>query len=90
MKPLTGGRDYLDGMHANTQIPKIIGFQRVYEANGDDAYHNAAAFFWRTVAHTRAFATVVTAIGEHFFAMAISTNTSSRQRIGDLLPTQYA
>ena len=60
----------LAGLHANTQIPKIIGFQRVYEANGDDAYHNAAAFFWRTVAHTRAFATGGHGDGEHFFAMA--------------------
>lgn len=70
MNPLTQGRDYLDGMHANTQIPKIIGFQRVYETNGDAAYHNAAAFFWRTVAHTRAFATGGHGDGEHFFAMA--------------------
>ncbi|MGE7206466.1 beta-L-arabinofuranosidase domain-containing protein [Sphingomonas sp. NPDC019816] len=70
MNPLAQGRDYLDGMHANTQIPKIIGFQRVFEATGDDKYHNAAAFFWRTVAHTRAFATGGHGDGEHFFAMA--------------------
>ncbi|MDG6745707.1 glycoside hydrolase family 127 protein, partial [Staphylococcus aureus] len=40
------------------------------EATGDDKYHNAAAFFWRTVAHTRAFATGGHGDAEHFFAMA--------------------
>jgi len=70
MTPLARGRDYLDGLHANTQVPKIIGFQRVYEATGDARYRDAAAFFWRTVAHTRSFATGGHGDGEHFFAMA--------------------
>ncbi|MET0247680.1 MAG: beta-L-arabinofuranosidase domain-containing protein, partial [Sphingomonas sp.] len=70
LRPLARGRDHLDGMHANTQVPKIVGFQRVYEATGDAAYRDAAAFFWRTVAHTRSFATRGPGDNEHFFAMA--------------------
>ncbi len=70
LDPLVKGRDQLDGMHANTQIPKIIGFQRVVEAGGDASYHDAAAFFWKTVALTRAFATGGHGDNEHFFAMA--------------------
>ncbi|WP_428835692.1 beta-L-arabinofuranosidase domain-containing protein [Sphingomonas rustica] len=70
LQPLARGRDHLDGMHANTQVPKIVGFQRVYEATGDAAYRDAAAFFWRTVAHTRSFATGGHGDNEHFFAMA--------------------
>ena len=70
LEPLARGRDHLDGLHANTQIPKVVGFNRVYEATGDTKYRDAAAFFWRTVAHTRSFATGGHGDGEHFFPMA--------------------
>jgi len=70
MEPLARARDHLDGLHANTQVPKIVGFQRVYEATGDVKYKDAAAFFWDTVAHTRSFATGGHGDNEHFFAMA--------------------
>jgi DUF1680 family protein len=70
LEPLARERDHLDGLHANTQIPKIVGFERVYQATGDTAYRNAAAFFWRTVALTRSFATGGHGDNEHFFPMA--------------------
>ena len=70
MEPLSRNRDRLDGLHANTQVPKIIGFQRVYEATGDAKYRDAAAFFWKTVAHTRSFASGGHGDNEHFFANA--------------------
>ena len=70
MEPLAEGRDYLDGLHANTQVPKIVGFQRVYDATGDTKYRDAATFFWRTVTRTRSFATGGHGDNEHFFAMA--------------------
>ncbi|MBA9004933.1 glycoside hydrolase family 127 protein [Thermomonospora cellulosilytica] len=49
--PLAEGRDALAGLHANTQIPKIVGAVREYEATGIDRYHRIAAFFWDTVVH---------------------------------------
>ncbi len=70
MAPLAKGRDTLDGMHANTQLPKIIGYQRVWEVTGKPEYHTASAFFWRTVALTRSFATGGHGDNEHFFPMA--------------------
>lgn len=70
LDPLAAGRDHLDGLHANTQLPKIIGFQRVFEVTGDPRYGDAAAFFWRTVATTRSFATGGHGDNEHFFPMA--------------------
>ena len=70
LTPLARGRDHLDGLHANTQVPKIVGFQRVYEMTGDAKYRDAAAFFWRTVAKTRSFASGGHGDEEHFFAMA--------------------
>lgn len=68
LAPLAKGRDHLDGLHANTQVPKIIGFHRVYETTGDATYRDAARFFWRTVARTRSFATGGHGDAEHFFA----------------------
>jgi DUF1680 family protein len=70
LEPLAKGRDHLDGLHANTQVPKVVGFQRVYEVTGDTKYNDAAEFFWRTVALTRSFATGGHGDNEHFFPMA--------------------
>jgi DUF1680 family protein len=70
MAPLAKGRDTLDGMHANTQLPKIIGYQRVWEMTGKPEYRDASTFFWRTVALTRSFATGGHGDNEHFFPMA--------------------
>ena len=39
--PLENGKDCLDNMHANTQIPKVIGYQRIAELAHDVQYHNA-------------------------------------------------
>ena len=70
LEPLAKGRDHLDGLHANTQVPKIVGFQRVYEVTGDSKYNKAADFFWRTVTLTRSFATGGHGDNEHFFPLA--------------------
>lgn len=70
MTPLARGRDNLDGLHANTQLPKIVGFQRVWEVTGNPQYRDASVFFWKTVALTRAFATGGHGDNEHFFPMA--------------------
>lgn len=70
MAPLAKNRDHLDGLHANTQVPKIVGFQRVWETTGKPEYRDASQFFWKTVALTRSFATGGHGDNEHFFAMA--------------------
>ena len=69
MAPLARGRDHLDGLHANTQLPKIVGFQRVWEVTGSPQYRDASVFFWKTVALTRSFATGGHGDNEHFFPM---------------------
>lgn len=61
LDPLLAGRDTLDGMHANTQIPKVVGFARIA------GYREAAAFFWKTVVETRSYATGGHGDVEHFF-----------------------
>lgn len=68
-EPLAAGRDTLDGLHSNTQIPKVIGFSRIYDISGRgwESYDTAAKFFWRSVVEKRSFATGGHGDSEHFF-----------------------
>ncbi len=70
LDPLAQMRDTLDGLHSNTQIPKVIGFNRLYELTGQADYRTASRFFWRTVVDNRTFATGGNADREHFFPPA--------------------
>jgi uncharacterized protein len=49
LQPLALGRDELAHLHANTQVPKLIGLQRLYELTGERDYGRAAGFFWDLV-----------------------------------------
>lgn len=64
--PLSKGIDELQGLHANTQIPKIIGAARIYELTGDDYYGNAVKFFFNTVVDHRSFVIGGNSVSEHF------------------------
>ncbi|HEY0061298.1 MAG TPA: glycoside hydrolase family 127 protein [Telluria sp.] len=66
LAPLARGEDKLTGLHANTQIPKVIGFERIGELTGDQRYLNAAASFWRTVRERRTVAIGGNSVKEHF------------------------
>jgi uncharacterized protein len=70
LDPLSQSRDTLDRLHDNTQIPKFIGFQRLYQITGNPTYQKAAEFFWQTVVENRAFVTGGTGDQEHFFPPA--------------------
>ena len=71
LDPLQAQRDTLDGLHANTQIPKVIGFSRLADLQDATAdWSGAARFFWRAVALDRAFATGCHGDNEHFFPRA--------------------
>ena len=58
--------DNLDNMHANTQVPKVVGFERISELSGDESYHNAADFFWDIVTGERSLAFGGNSRREHF------------------------
>ena len=38
LNPLAEGRDTLDGLHSNTQIPKFVGFERLFQLTGKETY----------------------------------------------------
>jgi uncharacterized protein len=69
LAPLERGEDRLDGLHSNTQIPKVIGFSRIYAVSkgGAGTYDRAAKSFWDSVVNERSFATGGHGDVEHFF-----------------------
>ena len=65
LDPLEHGEDRLNGLHANTQIPKIIGIAREYEFTGDPQFLTAARLFGtpsRCIVPTSSAATATTSI----------------------------
>ena len=64
--PLLQQKDSLNGLHANTQIPKVIGFERIAELDGDTAWSKAAEFFWTTVIQHRTVSIGGNSVREHF------------------------
>lgn len=69
--PLVSGSDQLDNLHANTQIPKIIGFARIAQIDpAASNYAKAAKYFWETVVNKRTLAFGGNSRSEHFPANA--------------------
>ncbi len=80
LDPLLRGEDRLDGLHANTQIPKVIGFARIGELDNEPAWIEAARFFWETVALRRSVAFGGNSVREHFHpADAFAPMLASRE-----------
>lgn len=60
---------FLDGQHANTQVPKFIGFERVYQLDKSaTTYRTAAQNFWTDVATNRTVCIGGNSVDEHFLA----------------------
>lgn len=66
LEPLEHNEDKLTNLHANTQIPKVIGFERIAQVSGDRSYYQAAKFFWETVVEHRTSAIGGNSVREHF------------------------
>jgi len=67
MDPLLAGEDRLVGRHANTQIPKVIGEARTYEATGDTDARAISLNFWNLVVHHHSYVIGGNSENEHFF-----------------------
>ena len=66
LQPLLQHQDKLTGMHANTQIPKVIGFKRIADLEGNKDWSDAASFFWKTVVDNRSVSIGGNSVREHF------------------------
>ncbi|HRT50873.1 MAG TPA: glycoside hydrolase family 127 protein [Anaerohalosphaeraceae bacterium] len=66
LEPLENHQDRLTGLHANTQIPKIVGMERIAALVNDERLHAGAKFFWETVVRKRSVAFGGNSVSEHF------------------------
>jgi DUF1680 family protein len=67
LDPLARREDGLNGLHGNTQFPKIIGAVRQYELTGDRRLYDLSTFFWERVALHRSFVIGGNTDDESFF-----------------------
>jgi uncharacterized protein len=79
LEPLINQEDRLAGLHANTQIPKIVGSARIYELTGN--YHEAriAEYFWNIVVSHHTYAIGGDSNDEHFESpdkLSLTTSTA--------------
>lgn len=66
LDPLVRHEDQLTGKHANTQIPKVIGLERIASLTGDTNADSGARFFWENVTGKRTVAFGGNSVSEHF------------------------
>jgi hypothetical protein len=64
LDPLAERRDELQGLHANTHVPKIIGAARMYEVTGDRRYRQIAEYFLEEVLAARNYVSGNTSVEE--------------------------
>ncbi|MGC4102409.1 beta-L-arabinofuranosidase domain-containing protein [Ferruginibacter sp.] len=74
LSAMATGIDNLDNKHANTQVPKVVGFERIGELADDSRYKNAGSFFWQTVTGTRSLAFGGNSRREFFPSVAASVD----------------
>ena len=79
LDPLIAKQDKLTGLHANTQIPKVIGFEKIGVLTNNQEWSAAAEYFWQNVSQTRSVAFGGNSMREHFnpvndFSKMLATN----------------
>lgn len=67
LEPMFRGEDRLNGLHGNTQIPKVVGLAREHELTGEPRYRMAAESFWNHVVNDRSYVNGGHGESEHFF-----------------------
>jgi DUF1680 family protein len=66
LDPLLKKEDKLTGLHANTQIPKVIGFEKIAVLSGKKEWSDAVGFFWENVTQKRSVSFGGNSFAEHF------------------------
>lgn len=66
--PLASNQDQLNGLHANTQVPKWIGAAREYKATGTTRYRDIAANAWNICTGAHSYIIGGNSQAEHFRA----------------------
>ncbi len=66
LNPLIKKEDKLTGLHANTQIPKVIGFEKIAALSNKKEWSDAVEFFWENVTQKRSVSFGGNSFAEHF------------------------
>ncbi|GAA1533952.1 glycoside hydrolase family 127 protein [Dactylosporangium maewongense] len=66
--PLASNTDQLNGLHANTQVPKWIGAAREYKATGTTRYRDIAVNAWNITVNAHTYVIGGNSQAEHFRA----------------------
>ena len=66
LDPLLAHQDKLTGQHANTQIPKVLGFKRIADITHDETWEDAVRYFWESVVTQRSISFGGNSVSEHF------------------------
>ncbi|MDQ1151589.1 glycoside hydrolase family 127 protein [Sphingobacterium zeae] len=66
LDPLLQREDHLTGLHANTQIPKVLGFKRIADLSHDEKSAEAVKYFWDNVVEQRSISIGGNSVSEHF------------------------
>jgi DUF1680 family protein len=64
--PLAANQDQLNGLHANTQVPKWIGSAREYKATGTTRYRDIATNAWTICVNAHTYVIGGNSQAEHF------------------------
>lgn len=92
---LAQGIDALQGLHSNTQIPKLIGSALQYQLTGNERDHKIAQFSWETLVHHHSYANGGNSMGEYLsvpdkLSDRLGTNTCETCNTYNMLKlTQY-
>lgn len=81
LDPLEKRQAPLAGLHANTQVPKVIGTALEYEITGEERYRTISETFWNAVVQDHSYCIGGNSDGEHFgqprkLAERLSPNTA--------------
>jgi hypothetical protein len=66
--PLASNQDQLNGLHANTQVPKWVGAAREYKATGTTRYRDIANNAWNMCVNAHTYVIGGNSQAEHFRA----------------------
>ncbi|MDH5826966.1 glycoside hydrolase family 127 protein [Sphingobacterium faecium] len=66
LDPLIKHQDKLTGQHANTQIPKVLGFKRIADLAQEETWADAVRYFWESVVTQRSISFGGNSVSEHF------------------------
>lgn len=75
--PLSHQVDSLAGLHANTQIPKVVGLKRRHQLTHSEEDKVKSHFFWETVVKNHTYCIGGNGDGEHFGPKGILSNRLS-------------